>query len=720
MVCPSLSLDPLSQLTEIESWTFQVFYNIPFTLPIDIGMLTKLWRIRMEGLLIGGLSSSIKALDKLQYLEVVSRNIGVLDTDHKGRLQLLKPFDFPEEIGQLASLKRLEILGTRILRFPKSFAGCPLLKTVDIRVSEMAVPWNWLSTAKSLVELTLSAVKLPNIPDEVAELQSLEEINLSENHIRTIPSFIKSISNLTSLDLSFNELKTKNGVLRVLKLHARDVTFNGLTGKFFDYVLEKSPIKRNSNQPLLEFRATGNSFYGSINQTIINALSSIANIKMELFVNCLTLDSDLNIPKSIGLNSQRSRPECIDRITDLRMQNVLRSFSNSTRAVILTPSSLPTLPTPNTIFNPMAFSVTKVTDTEAFSRTQIIPRQTQSNQPFFRNNPTLTIITDPVTSPSTTGRVQDANSSKAEDVGNVVIAKGTFAGIVAMVALVSVLASFTVVMLLTRKRMPKQDAADSMAEESNNGRLSARSSRSLQISTDGLDATRAAEGRAFFTPVTAQPTMANDTVKTPGVMNSRLNISQDGLFEALQLSDLRIQDTVNQKQPVTNEGLFESLHQSTARSPEAQVSGNENDDLEGSVDDKLQTAGDFENGEDGLRLPSIQLSHAPQSVNKAHFPTSSEDDSAVSTNNVKPVSKSVHLWTSGEVYHWLDSVGFRDEVCEKFQEHNVDGQGLLGLTDRILKEEMGIEPLSLRNAILSIRGKSFMEGRVLSSSFLPK
>ncbi|KAJ3098548.1 hypothetical protein HDU97_003931 [Phlyctochytrium planicorne] len=79
-------------------------------------------------------------------------------------------------------------------------------------------------------------------------------------------------------------------------------------------------------------------------------------------------------------------------------------------------------------------------------------------------------------------------------------------------------------------------------------------------------------------------------------------------------------------------------------------------------------------------------------------------------------SKSVHHWNVDEVWTWINSIGFREDVADTFKCHNVDGQRLLGLTDRILELELGIKEKKLRSSILTIRGKTFMEGRNLTSS----
>ncbi|KAJ3100699.1 hypothetical protein HDU97_001986 [Phlyctochytrium planicorne] len=70
---------------------------------------------------------------------------------------------------------------------------------------------------------------------------------------------------------------------------------------------------------------------------------------------------------------------------------------------------------------------------------------------------------------------------------------------------------------------------------------------------------------------------------------------------------------------------------------------------------------------------------------------------------------SVHNWSVEDVQAWMNSVGFLEDVVETFRSHEIDGQRLLGLTDRILEHELGIEMPTLRSSILMIRARTFME-----------
>ncbi|KAJ3115176.1 hypothetical protein HDU96_001081 [Phlyctochytrium bullatum] len=74
--------------------------------------------------------------------------------------------------------------------------------------------------------------------------------------------------------------------------------------------------------------------------------------------------------------------------------------------------------------------------------------------------------------------------------------------------------------------------------------------------------------------------------------------------------------------------------------------------------------------------------------------------------------ENVLSWSPVDVQRWMDSVGFRREVVEMFKAHNIDGPRLLGLTDNILEQEIGITSAALRASILSVRARFFLQPRL--------
>ncbi|KAJ3115179.1 hypothetical protein HDU96_001084 [Phlyctochytrium bullatum] len=77
---------------------------------------------------------------------------------------------------------------------------------------------------------------------------------------------------------------------------------------------------------------------------------------------------------------------------------------------------------------------------------------------------------------------------------------------------------------------------------------------------------------------------------------------------------------------------------------------------------------------------------------------------AATVSGSQSVSSNSHedvlSWSPADVQRWMDSVGFRREVVEMFKAHGIDGSRLLGLTDHILENEVGITSAALRASIL--------------------
>ncbi|KAJ3100694.1 hypothetical protein HDU97_001981 [Phlyctochytrium planicorne] len=96
---------------------------------------------------------------------------------------------------------------------------------------------------------------------------------------------------------------------------------------------------------------------------------------------------------------------------------------------------------------------------------------------------------------------------------------------------------------------------------------------------------------------------------------------------------------------------------------------------------------------------------------EAEQPAATAEPPTPSPNSIdapQTSSQAVHTWTVQQVQTWMDSIGFREQVLDTFSCHQIDGQRLLGLTDRILDQELGISNPSLRSSILMIRAEAFM------------
>jgi Leucine-rich repeat (LRR) protein len=89
----------------------------------------------------------------------------------------------PENIGNLKSLRSLELTANRLTTLPESFGNL-----------------------ESLRELYILNNSLTRLPESIGSLQKLEYLNLATNNLRTLPESIKYLQNLENLNLKGNPM----------------------------------------------------------------------------------------------------------------------------------------------------------------------------------------------------------------------------------------------------------------------------------------------------------------------------------------------------------------------------------------------------------------------------------------------------------------------------------------------------------------------------------
>ncbi|KAJ3115177.1 hypothetical protein HDU96_001082 [Phlyctochytrium bullatum] len=125
--------------------------------------------------------------------------------------------------------------------------------------------------------------------------------------------------------------------------------------------------------------------------------------------------------------------------------------------------------------------------------------------------------------------------------------------------------------------------------------------------------------------------------------------------------------------------------------------------------------------DDSLRGSSVDEKEFLEHNNHAEAPSSTQllvmtPVGAATGSGSQSVSSHSHenvlSWSPVDVQRWMDSVGFRREVVGMFKAHGIDGSRLLGLTDHILENEIGLTSAALRASILSVRARFFLEPRL--------
>jgi len=137
----------------------------------------------------------------------------------------------PAEIGQLTSLKRLDLSGNRLTSLPAEIGQFTSLTMLSLRSNHRltSVPAE-IGRLTSLTELHLSYNQLTSLPPEIGQLTSLTRLNLDGNQLTSVPAEIWQLPSLEYLALRNNQLKSLPAeIWRLTSLRELDLGANQLT-----------------------------------------------------------------------------------------------------------------------------------------------------------------------------------------------------------------------------------------------------------------------------------------------------------------------------------------------------------------------------------------------------------------------------------------------------------------------------------------------------------
>ncbi|EPS69600.1 hypothetical protein M569_05166 [Genlisea aurea] len=160
--------------------------------PDSIGKLSNLIKLDLSENRIAVLPSAIGGLESLQMLDL-----------HGNRIR-----ELPESIGMLRGLISLNLSCNGITFLPAAIGDLENLQILRGEANEFEELPHAIGKCTSLRvrELHLDYNKIKALHEAVGRLESLEIMTLSYNNIRQLPSTMASLSNLKRVDLSFNEL----------------------------------------------------------------------------------------------------------------------------------------------------------------------------------------------------------------------------------------------------------------------------------------------------------------------------------------------------------------------------------------------------------------------------------------------------------------------------------------------------------------------------------
>ncbi len=211
-------------------------------IPAEIGQLTTLQTLAIQGSYIRGLPYEISFLKNLKSLTINLNNnlkkfplsickLSQLQELHINRNANLK--ELPPEIGQLKNLKVLKCRANDLQKIPAEIAQLTQLVELDISHNYLKTFPIDICLLSQLTKLNLSYTNLKKIPSEIRQLKQLKELVLAHTHsscswqnfteicelpelesvdfygsgLTSIPSNISKLGNLITLNLNTNPLK---------------------------------------------------------------------------------------------------------------------------------------------------------------------------------------------------------------------------------------------------------------------------------------------------------------------------------------------------------------------------------------------------------------------------------------------------------------------------------------------------------------------------------
>ena len=200
--------------TEREKKELSCIKRIPWwereKIPESIGNLTSLRRLDLSHTQISALPESIGKLTDLQSLNLNFTQISEL----------------PECMGKLTNLQSLNLDSTQIRALPESIGNLTNLQNLDLSFTQIRALPESIGNLTSLQTLDLRATQIRALPESIGNLTSLQTLNLRATQISALPESIGKLTNLQYLSLNstqINELPESIG--KLTSLQSLDLSF---------------------------------------------------------------------------------------------------------------------------------------------------------------------------------------------------------------------------------------------------------------------------------------------------------------------------------------------------------------------------------------------------------------------------------------------------------------------------------------------------------------
>ncbi|WP_396637776.1 leucine-rich repeat domain-containing protein [Maribacter sp. R77961] len=184
-------------------------------IPKEIGELSSLKSLHLEGVSLNSVPSEIGELTKLERLTFHTTGIKTI----------------PSEIGKLANLETLDLTNNRITAIPPEIGQLTNLEILRLHTNQLTTIPPEIGQLTNLEILTLTYNRLTSLPSEISQLTSLKGLSFAENELTSLPKEMGKLTKLENLFLDNNLLTSIPSEIGFLsELEQLDIRDNQLTG----------------------------------------------------------------------------------------------------------------------------------------------------------------------------------------------------------------------------------------------------------------------------------------------------------------------------------------------------------------------------------------------------------------------------------------------------------------------------------------------------------
>lgn len=149
--------------------------------------------------------------------------------------------NFPEEIFEIESLKKIDLSRNRIVEFPEIPLENHSIEEINLRSNKLRSLPDSISNLKKLKVLILNDNNLKILPPAITTMKNLERLFLTNNKLEVLPENIGDLAQLQILQLADNKLpRVPKSLLKLTNL--KEIRFNRLEPAGFSIMHNNIPI----------------------------------------------------------------------------------------------------------------------------------------------------------------------------------------------------------------------------------------------------------------------------------------------------------------------------------------------------------------------------------------------------------------------------------------------------------------------------------------------